>query len=40
MNNPRHGTAVAAVPGMEFMGVLHGTYMSMNIYPEVFAAIE
>lgn len=40
MQNPRHGGAAAAVPGMEFMGVLHGSYMSMNIYPEVFSAIE
>lgn len=40
MQNPRHGGAVAAVPGMEFMGVLHGSFMSMNIYPEVFSAIE
>lgn len=40
MQNPRHGGAAAAVPGMEFMGVLHGSFMSMNIYPEVFAAIE
>jgi hypothetical protein len=41
IQNPRHGGGTAAaVLGMEFMGVLHGSFMSMNIYPELFSAIE
>jgi hypothetical protein len=41
MQNPRHGREISGiVPGMEFAGVLHGTYMSANVYPEIFGAIE
>jgi hypothetical protein len=35
MQNPRNNRDQAAVIGMDFYGVLHGSYMSMNVYPEI-----
>jgi exportin-1 len=39
-NNPRHQRDQATVVGMDFYGVLHGSFMSSQVYPEVLAQVE